>query len=62
MLTEGCKSENEIKIRISITKEAFNRKKQLLCSKIEVDLKKCKSCKVFLWGVLLYSNMHDKKK
>ena len=53
VITEDNRCEKEIRIRIAMAKEAFNKKKELLKNSLSVDLKK-RMVKVFIWSVLLY--------
>src|SRR6266576_382167 len=52
-----CKgnSEAEIKARIGMAKEAFNRKKRILCGKLDNSLRK-RLAKCFVWSVFLYGS------
>jgi hypothetical protein len=43
----------EIKSRISIAKDAFNKKKALLTRKMDLELRK-KLVKVYVWSIALY--------
>ena len=43
----------EVKQRIAIAKEAFNRKINIFCEPLEIELRK-KPVKCFVWGVVLY--------
>ncbi len=52
-IREDMRCTQEIKIRIALGKEAFNQRKQLLCSKLDKDLRK-KLARCFVWNVALY--------
>ena len=45
----------EIKMRIAIAKEAFNRKMSLLTSKLNIELKK-KLVRCYVWSITLYGS------
>ena len=55
VLTRGDYCTKEIKMRITISKEAFNRKKSLLRSKINIELKK-KLVRCYVWSMALYGS------
>ena len=44
-----------IKMRISMAKEAFNRKSQLLTSKLNIELRN-KSVRFYVWRIALYGS------
>ena len=52
-LTGRWNSETEIKTRIGMAKEAFNRKRRILSGKLDRTLRK-RLAKCFVWSVLLY--------
>lgn len=52
-ITEDLRCHQEVKTRIAIAKEAFNRKRRLLCGKLDKDLRK-RLGKCFVWSVALY--------
>jgi len=39
MVTEDCRSECEVRCRIALAKEAFNKKKDLMCGSLSLQLK-----------------------
>lgn len=47
------KYTKEIKLRIAVAKEAFNKKKKLLCEPINKNLRK-RLVKCYIWSVALY--------
>jgi len=51
MVTEDCGSERDMRRRIALTKEAFSRKKDLMCGSLSLQLKK-RIVKVFVWNIL----------
>jgi hypothetical protein len=53
MITNSAKCTLDIISRISIAKTAFNRKKTLFNSKLDLDLRK-KLVKSYIWSVALY--------
>ena len=53
MLTEDGRSTCEIKSRIAMAKAAFNKKKNLLTSKLDLNLRK-KLLKYYVWNMALY--------
>jgi hypothetical protein len=55
LLTEDGKSEKEVKTRIAMAKDAFNRHQKLLTSNINRNLKK-RLIKTLIWSVLLYGS------
>ena len=57
VLTRGRGSycTREIKMRIVISKEAFNRKMSLLKSKLNIELKK-KLVRCYVWSTALYAS------
>ena len=55
VLTRDGYCTREIKIRIIIAKEAFNRKMALLTSKLNIELKK-KLVRCYVWSIVLYGS------
>jgi hypothetical protein len=55
VLTRDGYFTREIKIRIAIAKEAFNRKLSLLASKINIELRK-KLVTCYVWSIALYGS------
>jgi hypothetical protein len=53
MITNDARCNREMKARISITKAAFNKKKTLLTSKLDLELRK-KLVKCYIWNIVLY--------
>jgi hypothetical protein len=53
MVTRNARCTREIKYRIVILKAAFNRKKTLFISKLELHLRK-KLVKCYIWGIKVY--------
>ena len=53
MITNDARCTREIKTRIVIAKTAFNRKKTLFTSKLDLNLRK-KLVKCYIWSVALY--------
>jgi hypothetical protein len=51
MITRRC--TREIKSRIAMAKAAFNKKKKLFTSKLELNLRK-KLVKCYIWSIALY--------
>ena len=43
MVTEDCRCECEVRRRIALAKEAFNKKKDLMCGSLSLQLKKTHS-------------------
>jgi len=54
-LTEDCKCHNEIRRRIILGKEAFNKNNELLRGKLKLCLKK-RLIKTLIWSVVLYGS------
>ena len=54
-ITEDCKSNSEIRRRIILGKEAFNKNNELLRGKLELSLKK-RLIKTIIWSVVLYGS------
>jgi hypothetical protein len=52
-ITEDCRSHTEIKKRIVMGKEAFNKRRELLRGKLKLELKK-RMVKSLVWSVVLY--------
>ena len=61
VLTRDGYGTSEIKMRIAIAKEAFNRKMSLLTSKLSIELKK-KLVRCCVWSIALYGSDLDTKK
>ena len=55
MLTRYGYCTREIKLRIAISKEEFNRKISLLTSKLNIELKK-KLVRCYVWSIALYGS------
>ena len=57
MVTEDCGSECEVRRRIALAKEAFNKKKDLMCGSLSLQLEK-RIVKAFVWSIacLLYTS------
>ena len=55
VVTDDGRSENEIKIRIAMAKEAFMRRRELLTKRMKRSLKK-RIVKTLIWTVLLYGS------
>jgi hypothetical protein len=53
MITNDARCTREIKARIAMAKAAFNRKKTLFASKLDLQLKK-KLVKCYIWSIALY--------
>jgi hypothetical protein len=53
MITSDARCTREIKSRIAMAKAAFNKKKTLFTSKLELNLRK-KLVKCYIWSVALY--------
>ena len=53
MLTEDGRCTCEIKSRIAMEKDAFNKKKNLFTSKLDLNLRK-KLVKCYVWSMALY--------
>jgi hypothetical protein len=53
MITNDAKRTREIKSRIAMSKAAFNKKKNLFTSKLDLNLKK-KVVKCYFWSIALY--------
>jgi hypothetical protein len=54
MITNDARCTREIKSRITMGKAAFNKKKNLFTSKLELNLRK-KLVKCYIWSIALYS-------
>jgi len=54
MVTEDCRCECEVRRRIALAKEAFNKKKDLMCGSLSLQLKK-RIVKAFVW-IALYGS------
>ena len=55
VLTRDAYCTREIKMRIAIAKEAFNRKMSLMTSKLNIGLKK-KMDRCYVWSIALYGS------
>jgi hypothetical protein len=55
MIAEDCKCQIEIRRRIAMGKEAFNKRGELLRGKLNHDLKK-RLVKTLVWSVVLYAS------
>ena len=55
VLTKNCYCTREIKMRIAITKEKFNRKVSLLTSKLNIKLRK-KLVRCYVWSIAFYGS------
>ena len=55
MITEDCKCQIEIRRRIAMGKEAFNKRGKLLRGKLNHDLKR-RLVKTLVWSVVLYES------
>jgi len=53
LVTEDCKSCHDIRRRIALGKEAFNKKSDLMRGSLSLHLKK-RMMKAFVWSVALY--------
>jgi hypothetical protein len=53
MITNDARCTREIKARIAMAKAAFNRKKTLFTSKLDLELRK-KLVKCYIWSIALY--------
>ena len=53
MITEDGRCDVEIKTRIGMTKDAFNKRRELLSQRMDRKLKK-KIIKAVMWSVALY--------
>jgi hypothetical protein len=53
MITKDARYLREIKSRIALPKAAFNKKKNLFTSKLELNLRK-KLVKCYIWSIALY--------
>lgn len=53
IITEDMRCHKEVKTRIAIAKEAFNKKRRLLCGSMDRKLRK-RMAKCFIWSVALY--------
>jgi hypothetical protein len=53
MITNDARCTREIKSRIAMAKTAFNKKKNLFNSKLELNLRK-KLVKCYIWSIALY--------
>jgi hypothetical protein len=53
MITNDARCTREIKARIAMAKAAFNKKKTLLTTKLDLELRK-KLIKCYIWSIALY--------
>jgi hypothetical protein len=53
MITSDARCTYEMKSRISMAKAAFNKKKNLFTSKLDLNLRK-KLVKCYIWSIALY--------
>jgi hypothetical protein len=53
MITNDVRCRREIKSRIAMAKAAFNKKKALFTSKLDLNLKK-KLVKCYIWSIAFY--------
>jgi hypothetical protein len=53
MITSDARCTREIKSRIAMAKTAFNKKKNLFTSKLDLNLRK-KPVKFYIWSIALY--------
>jgi hypothetical protein len=53
MITNDARCTREIKSRITVAKAAFNKKKNLFTSKLDINLRK-KLVMCFIWSIALY--------
>jgi hypothetical protein len=53
MITNDARCTHEIKSRIAMAKAAFNKKKTLFTSKLDLNLRK-KLVKCYIWSITLY--------
>jgi len=53
LVTEDCRSCHDVRRRIALGKEAFNKKSDLMRGSLSLHLKKC-MVKAFVWSVALY--------
>ena len=55
MVTEDGRNCREVRRRIALGKEAFNKKKDLMHKSLSLHLRK-RMVKVFVWSVVLYGS------
>src|SRR5206468_7618618 len=53
VITEDGRSHSDVKVRIAMAKDAFNKRKELLTKVLSMTLKK-RMVKVLVWPVVLY--------
>jgi hypothetical protein len=53
MITNDARCTREIKVRIAMAKAAFNKKKTLFTSKLDLELRR-KLVKCYIWSIALY--------
>jgi hypothetical protein len=53
MITNDAKCTREIKSRVAMAKAAFNKKKNLFTSELDLNLRK-KLVKCYIWSIALY--------
>jgi hypothetical protein len=56
MITHDAGCAHEIKYRITMAKPAFNKKKALFTSKVELNLRQ-KLVKYYIWSIALYGTV-----
>jgi len=54
-VTKDCRCECEVRRRIALAKEAFKKKKDLMCGSLSLQLKK-RIVKAFVWSIALYGS------
>ena len=54
-MTEDCRSCHDVRRRIALGKEAFNKKSDLMRGSLSLQLKK-RMVKAFVWSVALYGS------
>src|SRR5262252_5095654 len=55
LVTEDGRTEQEIKCRVGMAKQAFAKRKKVLCSKMNMGLR-VRLTKTLVWPVLLYGS------
>ena len=55
LVTKDCRSCHEVRRRIALGKQAFNKKRDLVRGSLSLHLKK-RMVKAFLWSVALYGS------
>jgi hypothetical protein len=56
MIMHNARCTHEIKYRIAVAKPAFNKKKALFTSKVELNLRQ-KLVKYYIWSIALYDDV-----